>query len=146
MGLDELNITTPGGHMVIHLDRFFPCSQKDLKKLLKVVSIDWEHAEEHIKHIETHVQKRIDLEEQIRTKSGKVYLDLHQRVVDTQTLVETRKFPSGVTLTKEEWKHQKEFLKQLQRQEKSELKLFNTCERNIKKLNRCKDVMNGGII
>lgn len=41
--MDDLYITHSRGHMTIHMDKFFPTSQKNFKKLLKIIELDWYH-------------------------------------------------------------------------------------------------------
>lgn len=39
----QVTIKYPNGCMQINLENFFPTSQKNVKGLLKVISMDWEH-------------------------------------------------------------------------------------------------------
>ena len=46
--METLNITWDNGkgRMSIFLDKFFPSTKKDLKKLLSIISLDWQHEDE----------------------------------------------------------------------------------------------------
>lgn len=57
--MDELKIRYRYGQMTIILENFFPSSQKDLKKLLKVIELDWDHKDELIEQITTWIKHRI---------------------------------------------------------------------------------------
>lgn len=47
------------GEMNIHMDKFFPCSMADFKKLLKIIALDWEHEEAIRETLKSYFQKRI---------------------------------------------------------------------------------------
>lgn len=47
------------GHMNIILDTFFPCSMDRFKKLLKVVDLDWEHADTLKEKLKVYFQEQI---------------------------------------------------------------------------------------
>lgn len=48
--MDRLDISYKDGtaHMVIDMDYFFPTSKVRLKKLLKVIALDWQHSDDLI--------------------------------------------------------------------------------------------------
>lgn len=58
--MDILNITWDcgRGRMQVILDEFFPCTKKDLKKLLKIISLDWEHEAERKETLKSYFQKK----------------------------------------------------------------------------------------
>lgn len=112
--MDELFITYNDGHgqMNIHMNFFFPCSQERFKKLLKIIDLDWQHKEELHEKLKVHFQKRIADLVELRKENGKKYFDFKQKATDTQRMIESRKHPNGVRLTKEELKQAREDLKE----------------------------------
>lgn len=99
---NDLYIKWETGYMNIHMDFFFPCSQQRFKKLLKVIALDWQHEDELKETLKVYFQNRIvDLVE-LRKENGKKYFDLKQKAADTQRMIQSRKHPNGVSLSKEE--------------------------------------------
>lgn len=58
--METLNITwnCGKGRMQIILDKFFPSTKKDLKKLLKVIPLDWEHETELKENLKVYFQEQ----------------------------------------------------------------------------------------
>ena len=54
-----LSIRWDTGHMDILLDAFFPCSMDKFKKLLKVIDLDWEHADTLKETLKVYFQEQI---------------------------------------------------------------------------------------
>lgn len=46
------------GNMVIILDKFFPTTKKNLKKLLSVIALDWEHESELKEKLKVYFQEK----------------------------------------------------------------------------------------
>ena len=88
--------------MNIHMDFFFPCSQQRFKKLLKVIALDWQHEDELKETLKVYFQNRIDDLVEFRKENGKKYFDFKQKAADTQRMIQSRKHPNGVSLSKEE--------------------------------------------
>lgn len=88
--------------MNIHMDFFFPCSQQRFKKLLKVIALDWQHEDELKETLKVYFQNRIADLVELRKENGKKYFDLKQKAADTQRMIQSRKHPNGVSLSKEE--------------------------------------------
>lgn len=57
--MDDLYIKWETGKMVIHLDNFFPTSQARLKKLIKIIRLDWQHSDELIEKLKVYFQEKI---------------------------------------------------------------------------------------
>lgn len=63
--MKSLYIRWDTGNMTINLDRFFPCSQRKLKKLLKVVELDTPpRSDEHITIIRGYFVEQIAAEKE----------------------------------------------------------------------------------
>lgn len=102
---NDLYIKWETGYMNIHMDFFFPCSQQRFKKLLKVIALDWQHEDELKETLKVYFQNRIaDLVELRKENGKKKYFDFKQKAADTQRMIQSRKHPNGVSLSKEELK------------------------------------------
>lgn len=101
---NDLYIKWETGYMNIHMDFFFPCSQQRFKKLLKVIALDWQHEDELKETLKVYFQNRIADLVELRKENGKKYFDLKQKAADTQRMIQSRKHPNGVSLSKEELK------------------------------------------
>lgn len=98
----DIQIKYDNGQMNIHMDAFFPTSQARLKKLLKVVDLDFEHRDEIIQTMQQFFQDKVKELEERRINSGKKAVDYKQKIADTNAIIESRKHPNGVKLTKDE--------------------------------------------
>ncbi len=109
--MNELYIKYGLGKMMIHMDNFFPTTKKNMKKLLSIISLDWEHENELREKLKVYFQEKIEECEAGRKSSAKNHLDYKQKEVDTKQIVTLGKWPNGVPLSKDEWKDQKEKLR-----------------------------------
>ena len=98
----DIQIKYDNGQMNIRMDAFFPTSQARLKKLLKVVDLDFEHREEIIQTMQQFFQDKVNELEAKRISSGKKAVEYKQKIADTTAIIESRKHPNGVPLTKDE--------------------------------------------
>ena len=80
--MDDLHITYNhgNGEMLIHLDYFFPCSQVLFNKLLKIIELDWQQ------------------------ENSKLYYDNKEKAASTKAIIDSRKHPNGLPLSKDELK------------------------------------------
>lgn len=101
---NDLYIKWETGYMNIHMDFFFPCSQQRFKKLLKVIALDWQHEDELKETLKVYFQNRIADLVELRKENGKKYFDSKQKAANTQRMIQSRKHPNGVSLSKEELK------------------------------------------
>lgn len=98
----DIQIKYDNGQMNIRMDAFFPTSQARLKKLLKVVDLDFEHREEIMQTMQQFFQDKVNELEARRIGSGKKAVEYKQKIADTTAIIESRKHPNGVPLTKDE--------------------------------------------
>ena len=98
----DIQIKYDNGQMNIRMDAFFPTSQARLKKLLNVVDLDFEHREEIMQTMQQFFQDKANELEERRISSGKKAVEYKQKVADTTSIIESRKHPNGVPLTKDE--------------------------------------------
>lgn len=108
--MEELRIKYDRGKMVVILDNFFPTSRARLKKLLKVIDLDYEHRDELIEHLKQFFSEQIPVYKAEFESNGKKYLEYKQLSADTGRMVKSKKRPSGVRLSDEELKQEKERL------------------------------------
>lgn len=108
--MEELRIKYDRGKMVVILNNFFPTSRTRLKKLLKVIDLDYEHRDELIEHLKQFFSEQIPVYKAEFESNGKKYLEYKQLSADTGRMVKSKKHPSGVRLSDEELKQEKERL------------------------------------
>lgn len=125
----DLKIKYDNGQMTIHMDAFFPTSQVRLKKLLKVIDLDFSHRDEHINTLSDYFNEKVETLEARRVASEKKYLDYKQKSSDQETMVKDKKKPNGVKLSKEELEKAKEDLKHYKAVSSGSLSEHNRCER-----------------
>lgn len=109
--MEELRIKYDRGKMVVIMNNFFPTSRTRLKKLLKVIDLDYEHRDELIEHLKQFFSEQIPVYKAEFESNGKKYLEYKQLSADTGQMVKSKKRPSGVGLSEEELKQEKERLK-----------------------------------
>ena len=109
--MEELRIKYDRGKMFVILNNFFPTSRTRLKKLLKVIDLDYEHRDELIEHLKQFFSEQIPVYKAEFESNGKKYLEYKQLSADTGRMVKSKKRPSGVGLSEEELKQEKERLK-----------------------------------
>lgn len=108
--MEELRIKYDRGKMVVILDNFFPTSRARLKKLLKVIDLDYEHSDELIEQLKQFFSEQIPVYKAEFESNGRKYLEYQQLSADTGRMVKSKKRPSGVRLSDEELKQEKERL------------------------------------
>ena len=62
--------------------------------------------------MKVHFQKRIADLSDLRKENGKIYFDNKQKAADTQTLIDSRKHPNGLPVSKDELKQARVDLKE----------------------------------
>lgn len=120
--------------MVIHSDSFFPSSADRLRKLFKVIALDFEHEEEILKRISEYMKEAADQYEAEKKIYGKKFCDLKQVVSDLQRNISDKKYPNGVPYTKADLKAAKERLKGLKEDQKTAERKAKEAVRNSKKI------------
>lgn len=109
---NDLYIKWETGYMNIHMDFFFPCSQQRFKKLLRVIALDWQHEDELKETLKIYFQNRIADLVELRKENGKNISISSKKTADTQRMIQSRKHPNGVSLSKEELKQARADLKE----------------------------------
>lgn len=129
----DIQIKYDNGQMNIHMDAFFPTSQARLKKLLKVVDLDFEHRDEIIQTMQQFFQDKVEELEEKRISSGKKAVEYKQKIADTGAIIESKKHPNGVKLTKDE-------LADIKEQNKHFKAVYAGCISNFNRSIRQKDL------
>lgn len=78
----DLYIQFDDGSMAIHLDVFFPCSDRRLKKLMGLIMRDWEHADERMGELREYLKCRM---EECRYRKGQA--EQGSKGTDTREIV-----------------------------------------------------------
>lgn len=139
--MNDIKIKWQNGKAVIHLDGFFPCSQKQFIKLLKIIDLDHENKEKILEKLKVYFQKRIDENNSNFESYGKEYWHYRQLASDARNAVETRKHPNGVYLSYYELMEMKHQLKTSTESYQKYEKLGRKCKRENKSFNWCLDHM-----
>lgn len=142
--MKAIEIVWTTGKAVLHLDGFFPCSQKNFKKLLKVIKLDQEHQEELLNVLKVYFQNQIVEMDDTYKHCGKRYFVLKQRFSDVKRLVETRKHTNGVYATIEEIHSGRYEIKRLKEAISECEKDAKKCVRNKKKFQKYLEIMQSG--
>lgn len=90
----DIQIKYDNGQMNIHMDAFFPTSQARLKKLLKIVDLDFEHRNDIVQTMQQFFQDKVKELEERRISSGKKAVEYKQKIADTAAIIESRKHPN----------------------------------------------------
>lgn len=96
----NITIKYDNGQMTIHMESFFPTSQTRLKKLLKIIDLDYRNQDEIIQTMQQYFQDRV---QELEEKS----IILKNKVDDKEKIITSRKYPSGIYLTKDKLKVEK---------------------------------------
>ena len=130
--MEELRIKYDRGKMVVILNNFFPTSRARLKKLLKVIDLDYEHSDELVEQLKQFFSEQIPVYKAEFESNGKKYLEYQQLSADTGRMVKSKKRPSGVRLSDEELKQEKERLNTYKEAAKKYLGAAKTFQRGHK--------------
>lgn len=96
----NITIKYDNGQMTIHMESFFPTSQTRLKKLLKIIDLDYRNQDEIIQTMQQYFQDRV---QELEEKS----IILKNKVDDKERIIASRNYPSGVYLTKDKLRVEK---------------------------------------
>lgn len=130
---EELNINWKTGHMMIVMDRFFPCSVKDLNFLLnKCICLDWEHEGDIIKQIEDHCIRGIAETEEYKRILPQMEAETREDLAELCTKVATReRIVEGIKADRDAAKgKEKKQLSEVLKKAKEDLKSVQAHRRN----------------
>ena len=132
--METINITWDNGkgRMNIFLDKFFPTTKTNLKKLLSVISLDWQHEDELREKLKVYFQNKQSEHEAAKKENARKHLEYRQKEADSKEIVTTRKRPNGVPLSKDELKEEKEKLRRYKISASSHLSHYKQHEKDEK--------------
>lgn len=141
--MTDLHIEWNDGHgqMTIHCENFFPCSQATLKKLLKVVDMDFQHQDDLLNSMmqflkQYEIQKR-ELKESIK----KQFQGEYEKMCSLQHLIDDGRFPNGLPLKKDDRKVKQAELKEQKKVVNGLQQEFKQADRDMKKLHNNQETM-----
>ena len=137
----DIRIKTPNGHMTIHLQNFFPATTQKLKKLIKIISLDWQHRFALMEKMKVFVRDEIETAKGAKRYYARMYQESRQTRVDLETQVSSRKYTNGVPIPKEVLKTKKNDIRHFRNLERDALASFHKCEKDIEKLNKNLEVL-----
>lgn len=82
-----IQIKYPRGHMSIKLDTFFPTSQSNFKKLLRVIEMDWMDQDDHIQKIKNWLIEEIRHCEDMAKEYANKYVGIKPKVREAEARV-----------------------------------------------------------
>ena len=87
----QIQIKYTNGQMTINLDKFFPSTQKDCKKVLAVINLDWQHQDELIQSILDWMKdEQKECDDYAREYANK-YVDIKPKVREAEAKVNVLK-------------------------------------------------------
>ena len=129
---DETNIIRiyyPNGNAMISLEKFFPCSQKDLKKLNKWIDMDWQNSE--LLHIQVDMFFRNSiqrLDEMMKSLVNQYGKNMEERAY-YRDRVECGTYTNGIPLTPKQRADYKKLFTEYQRKAKANERDFERCKK-----------------
>lgn len=85
--MEFININYSGGYMNINLETFFPTSQSNFNKLIKVIDMDWQNRDKHIQAIKSWCADEIKLCEEKAKEYANKYVDIKPKVREAEVRV-----------------------------------------------------------
>lgn len=117
--MEIINISYPGGYMNINLETFFPTSQSNFKKLLKVIDMDWQNKDRHIRCIKSWITDEIKLCEDIAKGYANKYVIIKPIAREAEAKLRRKEnYLKSIEAWKktEEYKEAKQELKEIKRE------------------------------
>lgn len=129
--MNTIKIKTENGSMTINIDNFFPCSQARFNKLFKIVrQFLWLNDVQTItEQLNQNFTDRIWELDDLRKAYVKRYFEKMQEHAEYRDIVESRKHPNGIPLTKEE-------LKDFKKKQSGAMSSARSCSAETKKKER----------
>ena len=124
----EFSYNYGSGRMIIHCDKFFPCTKSILTRLLRLTpdtTID--EIADYLKEAEANEKNWMD-------SVKKLFPAEHQKLCDLQHMVESETHPNGIRLAKNELKRAKDDLKEQKKYVNKIQKDYKHSEKRLKQL------------
>lgn len=100
--MNVIQITWNKGTMIVNQNKFFPTSSVRIKKLKKILDMDWKNQEYIQNCMIEHLEERIKSCELAKKKNSEKYFQYMQEKADLKQMVTSKKHPNRIPLTKEE--------------------------------------------
>lgn len=107
--MDELKIKWRNGSAVIYMPEFFPCTIAKLKKLKKLIELDWEHCDNLAEQVKEYFEQMARICEETRKRAGLEYLQYKQNAADYPGNKNYTKWANSAKRTALKAKKQKEW-------------------------------------
>lgn len=128
--MNTLKLNYKNGNMEIYVDKFFPCKQTQLKKIIRLMS------SEDVRNLINELSNMLETYKEEIDIHTRLYLTSHQLSVEYQDMIVSGKRPNGVRLTKEEMYMRKNDLKMFQEDKKHREKTIMCTHRKLEILKK----------
>lgn len=128
--MDVLKLNYKNGNMEIYVDKFFPCKQTQLKKIIRLMS------SEDVRNLINELSNMLETYKEEIDIHTRLYLTSHQLSVEYQDMIVSGKRPNGVRLTKDEIQSNKNSLKMFQEDKKHHEKTIMRTHRELETLKK----------
>lgn len=102
-----MRIRWDSGQMNINIAWFFPCGRATWNKLLKTMKLDWENYPKMVPDLEAWMMETIKEADYWIKAYGNKYAEKHQKACDLKHMIEDKKYPNGVPISKDKIKELK---------------------------------------
>ena len=134
------------GQARIDLDAFFPTTQTEIRKLFRVMDKQPETMLDNIQKCIIFMREKCEREKEKSKKYASDYLRYKQAESELKEIIDSKKHPNGVKVTKEELKDLKDKQYDAHIECRISEKCFKTCQKrteqlakNIKFMEKCGD-------
>lgn len=141
MDRNILKIKWCNGQMKIDLDSFFPTTQTEIRKLFRVMDKQPETTQENIQKCIEFAKEKCEREKEKSKKYAHDYLHYKQVESELKEIIDSKKHPNGVKVTKEELKDLMDKRKDVYEEWRVAQKCFKTCQKRMEQLTKNIDFM-----
>ncbi len=103
-----MHIRLDNGYMNINVAWFFPCGRATWNKLNKTMKLDWNNYSKMLPDLEAWMKETVSEAENYIKLYSKRWNEHHQKACDLKHMIDDKKHPNGVPLTKDEIKKSRE--------------------------------------
>lgn len=121
--------------MKIFLDKFFPTSITNFKKLIKVVELDLKNLKDRdilLFKLRDYIEKALKIAQAENKRIATLYFEAKQTVAESEEKISSGRQPNGLTLSEDDIKNLKDCLK-------SEKRAVNLAEKSARRNKRLID-------
>lgn len=96
---DEIHVRWERGRMAVRLDAFFPTTIANVRKLLKIIRMDWRGGDEAIRRVLEFLEWRRAEDEKALKALAVEFQALRQAYAELRERAKSKRAPDGVPLT-----------------------------------------------